>query len=104
MFKFGQMEYELGSTDRARTVFEGVLASFPKRVDLWSVYLDKEIKFVRNPTYIRRLFDRVTSMKFTTKQLKFFFKKYMSYESEHGDETTIQHVRDRVQEFVNSVN
>ena len=100
--KFGQFEYEIGSTDRARTIFEGILSNYPKRLDLWNVYLDKEIKFVQDQDYIRQIFERVTNMKFSAKKIKFLFKKYMEYETEHGTEQTVQHVRDRVQEFIAS--
>ena len=30
-------------TERGRSLFEGVLRNYPKRLDLWSVYLDQEV-------------------------------------------------------------
>lgn len=42
--RFAQNEFELGSVERGRTIFEGLMASYPKRLDLWNVYVDKEIK------------------------------------------------------------
>lgn len=42
--RFAQNEFEYGSVERGRTVFEGMMASYPKRLDLWNVYLDKEVK------------------------------------------------------------
>lgn len=42
--RFAQNEFEHGSVERGRTVFEGLMASYPKRLDLWNVYLDKEVK------------------------------------------------------------
>lgn len=100
--RFASYEYELGSPDRGRTLFEGILASYPKRLDLWNVYMDKEIKFVQDSEYIRVLFARVTNMKFSAKKMRFLFKKYIDYESEHGTEQTVQHVRELVQAFVES--
>ena len=35
------LEYKIGSAERARLLFEGVLRNYPKRTDLWSVYLDQ---------------------------------------------------------------
>lgn len=29
--------------ERGRSLFEGVLRNYPKRLDLWSVYLDQEV-------------------------------------------------------------
>ena len=38
------MEFKHGECERGRTIFEGVLTQYPKRIDLWSVYIDMEIK------------------------------------------------------------
>ncbi|KAI8581026.1 hypothetical protein K450DRAFT_234277 [Umbelopsis ramanniana AG] len=42
--KFAQMEFKFGEAERGRTIFEGVMSNYPKRVDLWSIYLDMEIR------------------------------------------------------------
>ncbi|KAI8991069.1 hypothetical protein BDF20DRAFT_811062 [Mycotypha africana] len=42
--KFGQMEFKHGEPERGRTILEGVLSNYPKRLDLWNIYLDMEIK------------------------------------------------------------
>lgn len=41
--KFAQMEYKLGDAERGKTIFEGIIDSHPKRLDLWSVYVDMEV-------------------------------------------------------------
>ncbi len=51
--KFAQLEFAHGSAERGRTVFEELLANNPKRVDLWSVYLDMEVSKVGSPDTIR---------------------------------------------------
>ena len=38
------LEFRCGSAERGRAIFEGVLANYPRRLDLWSVYMDQEIK------------------------------------------------------------
>lgn len=38
------MEFKHGEAERGRTIFEGVMSNYPKRVDLWSIYLDMEIR------------------------------------------------------------
>jgi hypothetical protein len=40
--RFAQLEYKLGEPERGRTIFEGMIDSHPKRLDLWSVYIDME--------------------------------------------------------------
>ncbi|KAJ2815108.1 rRNA biogenesis protein rrp5, partial [Coemansia erecta] len=113
--QFGQMEFKHGEPERGRTVFEGVLGTYPKRVDLWSVYLDMEISSVTRqgldaadpsgrcwePT--RKLFERVVSMKNSSKKMKFFFKKWLKFEKDHGTEATVEHVKQKAREYVNSL-
>lgn len=40
------LEFKCGVPDRGRSMFEGMLREYPKRTDLWSIYLDQVI----NPT------------------------------------------------------
>lgn len=35
------LEFKCGVPDRGRSMFERVLREYPKRTDLWSVYLDQ---------------------------------------------------------------
>lgn len=42
--KFAQLEFKHGEAERGRTILEGVMSNYPKRLDLWNVYLDMEIK------------------------------------------------------------
>lgn len=42
--KFAQLEFKHGEAERGRTILEGVMSNYPKRLDLWSIYLDMEIK------------------------------------------------------------
>jgi rRNA biogenesis protein RRP5 len=58
---FANLENKLGDKERARTLFEQILSSYPKRVDVWSCYVDclvksKDIDIARyNPgTYFDR--------------------------------------------------
>lgn len=42
--KFAQMEFKYGEPERGKTMFENILSSYPKRTDLWSVYIDLIVK------------------------------------------------------------
>lgn len=44
MVKFAQMENKFGDKERAQTLFEQILSSYPKRVDVWSSYVDALVK------------------------------------------------------------
>ncbi len=41
---FAMMEFDTGAVDRGRVLMEELLSSYPKRNDLWTVYVDKEVK------------------------------------------------------------
>ena len=105
----------LGSQERGRTLFESLIATLPGRLDLWNVYLDQEVAaFARkHPALqggvgggapsaagggraaaeqrstelaaLRRLFDRASSLRLSTKKMKFMLKKALAFESAHGD-------------------
>lgn len=40
-------EFKTGVPDRGRSMFEGMLREYPKRTDLWSVYLDQVSKLIQ---------------------------------------------------------
>lgn len=128
--KFGQLEFRSpnGDVERGRTIFEGLLSSFPKRVDLWNVLLDLEIKIGDNEQ-VRRLFHRVLGIsssnksqskkngpvapeegkrKLKAKQARFFFKKWLTFEeklaaAEGGNEKMVEEVKARAAEYVKSL-
>lgn len=98
--KYAQLEYEIASVERGRTIFEKMMTSYPKRLDLWNLYIDKEIKYGKNPAIIRSLFERLIQMKFSSKKMKFLFKRYLQYELENGTDAQVQYVQNLVEQFV----
>ncbi|KAG0094044.1 rRNA biogenesis protein rrp5 [Podila epicladia] len=100
--KFAQLEFKYGEPERGRTIFEGVMSNYPKRIDLWSVYIDMEIRNGEQDA-VRRLFARVVSLKLSSKKMKFFFKKWLAYEKDHGDEDHIEEVKRRALAYVESL-
>jgi rRNA biogenesis protein RRP5 len=108
--KFAQLEFKFTSPEHGRTIMTGLLANYPRRFDLWSVFLDLEIKqgdqdLTRYRLSIieineRRLFQRVLALKMSTKKAKFFFKKWLQWETESGDEAGVEDVKRRAREYV----
>lgn len=43
--KFAQLEFRYGDAQRGRSMFDKVLSSYPKRTDLWSVFIDLMVKY-----------------------------------------------------------
>ncbi|CAO3657623.1 unnamed protein product [Mucor hiemalis] len=42
--KFAQLEFKHGEPELGRTILEGIMSNSPKRLDLWNIYLDMEMK------------------------------------------------------------
>lgn len=82
-------------------MFDGMLREYPKRTDLWSIYLDQEIR-VGDADVIRALFERAISLSLPPKKMKFLFKKYLEYEKSMGDEEQVESVKRKAIEYVNS--
>jgi len=99
--KFAQLEFRSrhGDPERGRTIFEGLLSTFPKRVDLWNVLLDLEIK-AGEKDQARRLFGRVTSGKLKSKKAKYFFKRWLEFEEKEGNAKSVENVKARAAEYV----
>ena len=100
--RFACAEYDFGSVDRGRVLFEELLSLYPKRFDLWNVYVDKEIK-AGCYVHARALFERMTSSKLSMKNMKSVFKKFLSFEVQHGSVAEQNAVKSRAREYAASL-
>lgn len=83
-----------------------MLGTFPKRYDLWNVFLDAEIRLGEKER-VRALFERVTgggssASKLKSKKAKFFYKKWLDYEDKFGNEKSRERVKAKAAEYVRS--
>lgn len=106
MSKFAQLVFQYGRAEKARTLFDGLLMKYPKRLDLFFVYVDKELKFGDLET-ARSLYARIASptdeaskMKLGDKQMKLYFKKWFNFEQMHGDEESQERVKSSARAYV----
>ncbi|XP_064468519.1 protein RRP5 homolog [Ornithodoros turicata] len=97
--KFAQMEFKYGDPERGKSMFDTVLVNYPKRTDLWLVYIDLLIK-QGDLQGVRNLFMKATTSKFQPKKMKVFFKRWLDFEKEHGEESSVQDVRQRAVKYV----
>ncbi|XP_053209026.1 protein RRP5 homolog [Panonychus citri] len=111
IIKFAQLECQSGEIEKAKTMFEAALVNFPKRTDIWSIYIDMMIKYglkegdegiiKRNAIEsIRLLFDRATAIKIKEKKIRFLFNKYIEFERQYGDEEKIAAINKKMSEYV----
>ncbi|OAF64120.1 hypothetical protein A3Q56_08176 [Intoshia linei] len=64
-------------------MFENLLASYPKRLDVWYVYVDQVITS-KDYDSARKIFDRMVRIKVSTKNKRQIFKKYIEFSKTHG--------------------
>ncbi|SCU84507.1 LAFA_0D10330g1_1 [Lachancea sp. 'fantastica'] len=96
--KFAQLEFSKGDREQGRSLFEGILADTPKRIDLWNVYVDQEIK-AGEKKRVEDLFERIINRKLTRKQAKFFFGKWLDFEENSDDAKTAEYVKAKASEY-----
>ena len=58
-------------------MFDKILKNFPKRKDIWFIYIDKEIKYGKNVDKVRQIFDKMFEIKFKINDLKSIMKKFL---------------------------
>jgi rRNA biogenesis protein RRP5 len=107
--KTALLEYRQGSAERGRTIFEGLLDSYPKRTDLWSVYMDAHIAAHTPPRVplaeveeVRGLMARCCCLRLKAMKMRFFFKRWLDFEKKWGDVESQEMVRQKAREFVES--
>ena len=106
--KFAALEFRSPNGDReqGRTLFEKLLATYPKRFDLWNQLLDLETsassvaKNPANPAVIRDLFERGTKVKgLRPRQAKAWFRRWAQWEEKFGDAKSRERVSAKAQEW-----
>lgn len=102
VFRYAVCEFDSGSEDRGRSVFEELVGTYPKRTDLWHVYVDKEVKS-GNHLQARQLFERMISAQHNAKAMKAAFKKYLLFEQQHGSLDQQEGVKNKAREYVSSI-
>lgn len=104
--KFAQLECKYGEVEQAKSLFERVLTNFPKRVDLWSVYIDMMLKYglkdnsEETEDWVRNIFERVITFKLSAKRMKFIFKRYIDFEKQFNNFERIERIRQKAIEYV----
>lgn len=97
--RFAQLEFQFGEIERARTMFESLLSNYPKRMDMWIVYVDLLAKR-GDIEGARQVLERMTSLKLKLRQMRTVFKKFLEFEKIHGTAQSVESVKTRVQEYV----
>ncbi|XP_075011064.1 protein RRP5 homolog isoform X3 [Calonectris borealis] len=97
--RFAQLEFRFGDPEHAKALFESTLNSYPKRTDIWSIYMDIMIKY-GSQKEVRDIFERVIHLSLAPKKMKFFFKRYLDYEKKFGTTESVLSVKRAALEYV----
>lgn len=98
--QFASLEFDFGSKERGRTIFETLISKHPKKLDLWYVLIDREVKVgsIANAT---ALYKRVTARSnWSEKQMKGIFKRWYKFAENNGGD--VEDVKKRAVAFVES--
>ncbi|XP_054007204.1 protein RRP5 homolog [Hylaeus anthracinus] len=99
MAKFAILENKFGDKERAQTLFEEILCSYPKRVDIWSCYVDSLIKS-NDIDIARKVLERAVVQTLPPRKMKSIFKKFISFEEQHGTSENVARVQQMAVEYV----
>jgi rRNA biogenesis protein RRP5 len=112
MVKFAALEFHSpnGDAEQGRTLFEGLLAGYPKRFDLWNQLLDLESSAhsaakaaggsAADPAVVRDVFERGAKVKgLKAEKAKKWFKRWAQWEEQNGDAKSRERVSARAQQW-----
>jgi len=126
MIRVAQFEYDYhyqgSSPERGRTMFEKIFTQHPKRLDIWTVLVDKELKSFRlmkdragvRPSTIaaklkaiRNVFDLAAGESkwsvYNAKQMRYIFGRLIAFEQEFGTEESLEVAQSKARAYVESV-
>jgi len=107
------MEFKAGNLEAGRTMFEGIIANYPSRMDIWAIYMDQEVKYAttlgkkdsNKQAQARNLFERALSLPEITKKpkkMKLAFRKYMEFEQALGNVSKLGDLKKRVELYLST--
>jgi len=110
--KFAALEFRSshGDPERGRTIFEGLIAEWPKWSSGWDMWADLERSQITTveseeskadaQQKTRVLFERMAAQKMKKRRAKFVFKKWLEFEEKEGTERQTDRVKRLAQEYV----
>lgn len=99
MVRFAILENKYGDKERAQTLFEQILSSYPKRVDIWSCYVDTLVKS-GDVDIARKVLERAVVQTLPPRKMRSLFKKFINFEEQHGTQEDVARVQQMAVEYV----
>ncbi|KAF2112865.1 hypothetical protein BDV96DRAFT_648501 [Lophiotrema nucula] len=91
--KFGALEFKIpnGDPERGRTIFEGLVSTWPKKGDLWDTYMSLEMSH-GSAENVRALYERIVAQKMKKKRAATVFRNWREWEQEQGNKKDVEKV------------
>ncbi|KAF2011475.1 nucleic acid-binding protein [Aaosphaeria arxii CBS 175.79] len=98
--KFAALEFKSpnGDAERGRTIFEGLVDTWPKKGDLWDTYLSLELSH-GSENNVRDLFERMSKQKMKKKRAATVFKRWRDWEVKVGNKKGVEKVKSLEKEW-----
>lgn len=103
IIRFASLEFRTGDAERGRTLFENLIGAYNKRMDIWNVFIDMEMKHGDDESgdIVRGMYKRaVADDKCSPKQAAALFKKWKEFEEKKGNERGVNEVMVRAKAYV----
>lgn len=100
--QFALMEARNNNMEQAKALMDPILASYPKRLDVWIVYCDMLVR-AKEIAEARELLERAVSQKMPSQKMKTLFTKYLQFEEVHGSTEGQEKVRKMAADYVKQV-
>jgi len=99
--KFAQIEFKYGDAERGKNMYEKLVASYPRRIDIWSSYTD-QLTRIGDVNATRALYTRISTLGLQAKKMKPLFAKWLEFETTYGTEEQQGVVRSTALQYINS--
>ncbi|CAH1104644.1 unnamed protein product [Psylliodes chrysocephalus] len=100
--KFAIMEFKFGDANHGAAIFETILSSDPRKVTIWTTYVDQLVK-KDNIDQARQVLERSVCQRLPLKNMKTLFMKFRMFEEQHGTPETVEAVKEKAKEYVAKV-
>ncbi|KAJ8954403.1 hypothetical protein NQ318_011077 [Aromia moschata] len=97
--RFAILEFKYGEEEQGAAIFETILSSDPRKVTVWTTYVDQLVNKDRIDQ-ARRVLERSVCQRLPVKSMKSLFLKFRMFEEKHGTPESVEMVKEKAKEYV----
>ncbi|XP_022672273.1 uncharacterized protein LOC111254989 isoform X2 [Varroa destructor] len=97
--RFASMEFSHGEHEVGKSLMDNLLLSYPKRIDLWNVYIDQLVK-LQDFDSVRHKFNKLLTVKLPVRKMKSVFKKWLDFEQKQGTPMEVENVKRKIVDYI----